>query len=57
MAIGVLVVFTLFIARRLLDGTRPPCACFGSRSKRALSRRHLARNGAYLAVAIVALAA
>jgi len=53
-AIGVLIVFTVVIVRRLLDGSRPPCACFGSRSKRPLGRRHVVRNLGLLAVAVVA---
>jgi uncharacterized membrane protein YphA (DoxX/SURF4 family) len=53
-AVVVLVVFTVVIVRRLLDGSRPPCACFGSRSKRPLGRRHVARNLVLLAVAVVA---
>lgn len=51
-----LVVFTVVIVQRLLDGSRPPCACFGSRSNRPLGRRHLARNVGLLAVAAIALA-
>jgi uncharacterized membrane protein YphA (DoxX/SURF4 family) len=50
-AVATLAVFTWFIARRILDGSRPPCACFGSRSTRPLGRRHLLRNGAFLAIA------
>ena len=53
-AVVTLLVFTLVIVRRLLDGSRPPCACFGSRSKRPLGRRHVIRNLALLAVALVA---
>jgi uncharacterized membrane protein YphA (DoxX/SURF4 family) len=53
-AVGVLIVFTIVIVRRLLDGSRPPCACFGSRSKRPLGRRHVLRNVGLLAVAVVA---
>jgi hypothetical protein len=53
-AIGVLIVFTVVIVRRLLDGSRPPCACFGSRSKRPLGPRHVVRNLGLLAVAVLA---
>jgi len=53
-AIGTLIVFTVVIVHRLLDGSRPPCACFGSRSKRPLGRRHVLRNLGLLAVAVVA---
>lgn len=48
-------VFTVVIVQRLLDGSRPPCACFGSRSNRPLGRRHLVRNACLLAVAAVAI--
>ena len=54
-AVLTLAVFTWFIARRMLDGTRPPCACFGSKSQRPLGRRHLARNVALLVVAAVGI--
>lgn len=50
-----LAVFTWFLARRMLDGTRPPCACFGSRSTRPLGPRHLARNGALILVAAISV--
>lgn len=54
-ALLTLVVFTWFLARRMLDGTRPPCACFGSRSTRPLGRRHLARNGLLILVAALGI--
>ena len=50
-----LAVFTVMIVQRLLDGSRPPCACFGSRSNKPLGRRHVARNLGLLAVAAVAI--
>jgi uncharacterized membrane protein YphA (DoxX/SURF4 family) len=50
-----LVVFTVVIVQRLLDGSRPACACFGSRSNRPLGLRHLARNAGLLAVAAIAI--
>ena len=55
-AIVLLVGFTVVIVRRLLDGSRPPCACFGSRSTRPLGAYHVARNGGLLVLAIVAAA-
>lgn len=55
LAAATLVAFTVVIVQRLLDGSRPPCACFGSRSSRPLSRRHVARNLGLLAVAAVAI--
>ena len=53
-AIALLGVFTVVIVRRLLDGSRPPCACFGSRSSRPLGAVHVARNAGLLALAVVA---
>ena len=50
-----LVVFTVVIVQRLLDGSRPPCACFGSRSNRPLGSRHLVRNVGLLAIAAIAV--
>lgn len=54
-AVGVLVVFTAVIFRRLVDGSRPPCACFGSRSTEPLGPRHLIRNLVLLVVAVIAV--
>jgi uncharacterized membrane protein YphA (DoxX/SURF4 family) len=54
-ALVMLVIFTVVIARRLLDGTRPPCACFGSRSKRPLGAYHVVRNLALMAAAVLAV--
>jgi Methylamine utilisation protein MauE len=53
-AIAVLVVFTAVIVRRLLDGSRPPCACFGSRSSRPLGPVHVVRNVVLLVLASIA---
>lgn len=49
-----LLVFTALIVVRLLDGSRPPCACFGSRSTRPLGVSHIVRN--FVLVALAALA-
>ncbi len=56
-AIVMLVAFTVVIVRRLLDGTRPPCACFGSRSNRPLSGRDVVRNLVLLVLAVLAAVA
>jgi uncharacterized membrane protein YphA (DoxX/SURF4 family) len=48
--------FTVVVVRRLGDGSRPPCGCFGSRSRRPLGPAHVARNAAMLALAVVAAA-
>ena len=53
-AIALLVMFTIVIVRRLLDGSRPPCACFGSRSARPLGAIHVVRNAVLLGLALVA---
>jgi threonine/homoserine efflux transporter RhtA len=53
-ATALLVAFTGVIVLRLLDGSRPPCACFGSRSKRPLGTYHVVRNLGLLALAVVA---
>jgi uncharacterized membrane protein YphA (DoxX/SURF4 family) len=53
-AIALLVAFTAVILRRLADGSRPPCACFGSRSKRPLGAYHVVRNLGLLALGVVA---
>ena len=37
-----LVVFSVAIARQLVDGRHPPCACFGAWSQRPLGEGHLA---------------
>jgi hypothetical protein len=53
-AIALLVAFSVVIVLRLLDGSRPPCACFGSRSRRPLGAYHVLRNVGLLALAVVA---
>jgi hypothetical protein len=53
-AIILLILFSALIARRLLDGSRPPCACFGARSSRRLGLVDLGRNFGLLALASLA---
>jgi len=53
-AVALLVAFTTLIAGRLLTGHRDACGCFGTWSKRPLSWRDLARNGALVALGVVA---
>ena len=50
-----LLVFTGLIVRRLAEGKRPPCACFGSWSARPLGWQHIARNAVLLALAVVVI--
>ena len=52
-----LVAFTVVIVLRLRDGSRPPCVCFGSWSKRPLGAIHILRNLGVLAVAVIAIVA
>jgi len=56
-AIALLVVFTVVVVRRILDGSRPPCGCFGSRSKRPLGPYHVVRNVGLIALALAAAVA
>ena len=53
-ASAVLVAFTALIAVRLAQGRRPPCACFGTFSSAPIGWGHLVRNGALIALAVVA---
>jgi len=57
LAVAMLVVFTVVIVRRIQDGSRPPCGCFGSKSKRPLGAYHVVRNLLFLALALVAVVA
>ena len=54
-ALLLLVSFTVVIVRRIRDGSRPPCACFGSKSKRPLGSYHVIRNLVFVALALVAV--
>jgi uncharacterized membrane protein YphA (DoxX/SURF4 family) len=53
-AIGLLAIFTAWIAIHLVRGEHPPCACFGSFSAAPLSWWHVARNGALIALGALA---
>ena len=50
-----LVAFSVAIARQLVDGRHPPCACFGAWSQRPLGEGHLLRNAGLIVVALIAL--
>ena len=52
-----IVAFSLLLAANLARGRRVPCACFGSRSRRPISALDLVRNGALLALAVIAIVA
>ncbi len=55
LAAVLLLVFSVAIARQLVDGRHPPCACFGAWSQRPLGEGHLVRNAALIVVAVVAM--
>lgn len=54
-ALAMLVGFTALIVRRLVEGKRPACACFGAWSAKPLGAGHVARNAALIVAAVVAL--
>jgi hypothetical protein len=54
-ALVLLIAYTVLLAVRLADGSRPPCACFGRRSTRPLGVWHLARNAALIGLAVLAV--
>ena len=54
-ALVVLAAFTALIVRRLSQGRHPPCACFGAWSTKPLGAGHVARNAAFMVLAVVAL--
>lgn len=53
---ALLVAFTVLLAMRLLQGRRPPCACFGAWSTRPIGPVDLVRNAALVALALAAAA-
>jgi hypothetical protein len=55
-AAGVLVAFSIVLARVLLRHDKVPCACFGALSRREVGPGALVRNGVLIALAIVAAA-
>jgi Methylamine utilisation protein MauE len=58
LALGAFVVFTVVVVRRLVEGDRRPCNCFGAAARpRGLSVGSLARNAWFVALAIVATGA
>ena len=56
-ALLVLAGFTALILRRLAEGKRPPCACFGAWSTKPLGLGHVVRNLGFIALAVVAVLA
>lgn len=53
-AAGLLTAFTTLLVVRLAQGRRPPCACFGTRSARAIGPGSVLRNVVLIALAVVA---
>ncbi len=54
LAAGLLAVFTGMIVRKMAAGEHPPCACFGAWSAKPIGWGHVARNGALMALAVLA---
>ena len=54
-AITLLLLFSALIAKRLSEGRRPACACFGAWSAKPIGPEHLARNALLLALGVLAL--
>lgn len=54
-AIGLLVAFSVLIARRLAEGKRPACACFGAWSAKPIGPGHLVRNAALAGLGVLTL--
>jgi uncharacterized membrane protein YphA (DoxX/SURF4 family) len=48
-----LMAFTVLLVVRLLQGRRPPCACFGAWMTKPIGWGDVARNGVFLALATV----
>lgn len=56
-AIVLLLTFSALMLRTLRRGEAPVCHCFGSRSDQTVSANMIARNSAFIALAIVAAVA
>ena len=54
-ALVTLLVFTTVLVRTLRTGRRPPCACFGTVSAAPLGWSHVARNAAFVALALAVM--
>jgi uncharacterized membrane protein YphA (DoxX/SURF4 family) len=54
-AMVMLLGFSTLLAIRMQDADRPSCACFGQWSDSEIGVGHLARNGVFLALAVLAL--
>jgi uncharacterized membrane protein YphA (DoxX/SURF4 family) len=56
-ALVLLASFTALLIRRLSQGRRPPCACFGSWSSKPIGWIDVARNATFVALAAFLIAA
>ena len=54
LAVAVLALFTAVLVRRISQGRRPRCACFGSFGNTPIGWGHVARNTSLIAVALLA---
>ena len=52
---ALLVVFSVLLVRRLAEGNRPPCACFGGFSTRPIGPWSVVRNAVLIGLAIIAM--
>ena len=52
-AAALLVGFTTLLVVRLVQGQRPPCACFGAWTTKPIGWRNVVRNAVLLALAAV----
>ncbi len=57
LAIVLLLIFSALMMRALRRGEAPVCHCFGSRTDQTVSVSMIARNSAFIALAIVAVVA
>ena len=53
-AAALLTVFTVLLVARLVEGRRPPCACFGALSTRPVGPGSVVRNVVLIALALIA---
>lgn len=54
LAVALFGAFTAVLVLKLAQGKRPPCACFGSLSSKPIGLGHLARNGVFIGLALLA---
>ena len=52
-ALAMLLAFTALLVVRLMQGHRPPCACFGALATRPIGWGNVARNAVFVALASV----